>query len=249
MPKEFKIKMQIVTFNIKLGVDSHLAQIAKDILLMNPDICVLQEIGDGWQMGVPLNQTAYLASALNLPYFQFIPALEDSKGGHFGIGILSKYQISESQIDLLPSLKDEQRVLFSAKIQVDQNCFHLHTTHLSIFEEERNLQFDWICQKIKQQMKDDLPIVVVGDLNDLENSQGIENLKDLGLIDTWRFLHPNTQGQDSYTFSVKKPNRRIDYLFSRGFEIKSAEILRCYCSSDHFPLKVRLNFNDSLNKK
>ena len=239
--------MKIVTFNIKLGVDSHLSQIAKDILLMNPDICVIQEIGNGWQMGVPINQTAYLASASNLPYFQFIPALEDSKGGHFGIAILSKYPMSESQIDLLPSLKDEQRVLFSAKIHAE-NDFHLYTTHLSIFEEERNLQFDWICQKIKAQIIHHLPIVLVGDLNDLETSKGIEKLKNLGLVDAWRLLHPDVQEQDSYTFSVKKPNRRIDYLFSKGFEIKSAEILRSYCSSDHFPLKVMLNFNDSLKK-
>lgn len=113
------------------------------------------------------------------------------------------------------------------------------------------------------------PVVVCGDFNaahtaiDLarpkenemnagytkEERQGIDNLISSGLLDTFRFLHPDEQRYTWWTWRAQARKRnigwRIDYFFiSKSLEknLKSAEIHEDILGSDHCPVSVTLEF-------
>jgi endonuclease/exonuclease/phosphatase family metal-dependent hydrolase len=234
--------MKAISFNLKVGVDSHLSQLAADLYQINPDIAVFQEIGHGWQMGVPVDQSAYLCSALSFQYRYFAPALQNIAGGQFGISLISRFPISDCTYQYLPQIKDEQRVLLSAKISSPEGDFWLFNTHLSIIPEDRAQQIDTILQAIEiKNQSEPLPILLMGDFNEPCHSQVIQSLcQRLNLIDCWLFTHPNTPIEEGFSFSVKKPNRRIDYLLVKGFTILECHVLKEFKSSDHFPISAQL---------
>ncbi len=113
------------------------------------------------------------------------------------------------------------------------------------------------------------PIVICGDFNaahteiDLarpksnthnagftaEERQGISNLTDAGLIDTFRILHPDVQRYTwwSHWGHARENNVgwRIDYFFISPQllpHLKSAEIYEHILGSDHCPISIELEF-------
>jgi endonuclease/exonuclease/phosphatase family metal-dependent hydrolase len=227
--------LKVATFNIRVGVDSSLAQVASDCVHLHTDILCLQEIGNGWCMGKPINQTAYLASAQQHKYYHFNPALTDQIGGQFGIATTSLYPIQNIQSHALPCLEDEQRVC----LHYDLNINHLNSkitilsTHLSIKNKERLLQAKFIANLLHTINN---PVLVIGDLNDLESSAVLQTLYATGLQDAWSTFKSHTSIEEGYTFSTAQPNRRIDYLLYRGLACLEVIKRDDLVSSDHFPL-------------
>lgn len=113
------------------------------------------------------------------------------------------------------------------------------------------------------------PVVVCGDFNaahteiDLarpktnhhsagftnEERQGITNIINAGLIDTFRFKHPDEQRYTWWSHwgnsRVNNVGWRIDYFFisnSLKNNLKSAEIHENYLGSDHCPISIELEF-------
>ena len=232
-----KQKLTITTFNIRVGVDTHLTQVAQDCCLLNTDILCLQEIGRGWQMGVAIDQSAYLAAAQQHAHYMFAPALTDTMGGNFGIAVTSKYSLHNSQFYKLPCIEDEQRVCFSFQIMdaIHQQSITVFTTHLSIKQPERLLQAQFIAHLVKQTHT---PVLLVGDLNDLEDSPVLQCLYQTGLQDAWSTLKPMATSEEGYTFSTAHPNRRIDYLLYKGLVCHSIVKRTDLMSSDHFPVSA-----------
>ncbi len=235
--------MKVISFNIKVGVDSHISSIATDLYRMMPDIAVFQEIGKHWNMGVSVHQTAYLCSALGFQYQYFVPALQDRHGGQFGISLISRYPIENAHYELLPQIKDEQRVLLKAKIHSDIGSFWLFNSHFSIEALERELQFQKLAQEIKKiiDQEPQTPLLIMGDFNEPCHNTLIKDLcKNLDLIDSWEYTHLDQPKEEGFSFSVKNPNRRIDYILVKGFEVLAADVLKNFKSSDHFPISAIL---------
>ena len=228
-----------MTFNIKVGVDSHPASLAADLLACDPDLCSIQEVGEGWQMGVPISQTRYLAASINASNSLYAPALHDSIGGQFGVGLISKQALCFQAQILLPKDQDEQRTLLIATVDSlipnQPQPLTLFITHLSIFEPERLIQAQMIASYAR---KVEGPLLLLGDLNDHPQSATLNALYETGLTDPW-----STLGQgDGLTFSVKDPNRRIDYILQQGLHCHKIMVDTERHSSDHFPLIAELSF-------
>jgi len=124
---------------------------------------------------------------------------------------------------------------------------------------DERLKWDRMFEAILQNLKK--PIIVCGDLNcalediDIHNpkvhhkSAGFsdderkslkETIKNLSLVDTFRFKKPN---EVKYSYwpnfnqsRAKNRGWRIDYILSSTMEIKEADILSDYFGSDHCPL-------------
>ena len=239
-----------VSFNIRVGIETSLAQIATDLESLKPDLIALQEVGESWIMGPPLKQTAYLSSALGLPYFHFAPSLTARPGQHFGISLISRWPLLKIQHHFLPQDQDEQRSFVSASIHppfTDQP-WGIITTHLSINEPERIQQSQTIVKHIHQNFPSPhTPLLVLGDLNDRPSTPTMIPFTDV-LTDGYEYIQ-NQKGRDhhkkensdnqnssGFTFSVKDPHRRIDYLLSRSLQIHHVDVATHLQSSDHFPL-------------
>ena len=226
--------LRVATFNIKVGVDSHPTTLASDLLALRLDLLALQEIGERWRMGVPISQTHYLAAAQQHPYLHFAPALTDREtGGQFGIAMTSKWPLKKMKQELLPQQEDEQRTLFITQIDPPHwsgSSVTILTAHLSVKEPERVEQAQHIA-RLAQEVQG--PLLVIGDLNDRPQTPTLKVLYEAGLKDPWRALYPQEEG---YTFSVKNPHRRIDYLLYRHLRCTDIQVMTQVKSSDHFPL-------------
>ena len=222
------VELRAVSYNLKVGVDSDPATLGAELCMLQPDLVAIQEVGRGWRMGVPLDQSAYLAAAAGLPYFHFAPALTDERGGQFGIALLSRWPLSDLERVELPRREDEQRVLLRATLQ-GPTKIRIMTSHLSIVEDERALQFEQLTQIAG---RSDEPLLLFGDLNELPDAAAFQGLEAAGLRDA--FVEAGSGAGE--TFSVKRPHRRIDYLLVRGLKTRRCWVERGTRGSDHFPL-------------
>lgn len=123
--------------------------------------------------------------------------------------------------------------------------------------------------KYLKQLEATKPVVVCGDFNaaheeiDIarpktnhnsagftdEERQGITNIINAGIIDTFRILHPNKVRYTWWShWGQARANNvgwRIDYFFiskSLRPNLKSAEIYEDYMGSDHCPISINLEF-------
>lgn len=229
--------LHALTFNLKVGVDSHPQVIARDLLAIERQrgqlhLVSLQEVGRCWQMGAPIHQARYLASALKHPSAHFAPALTDSEGGHFGVALTASGPLSSPTQWLLPRSLDEQRTLLRCEFtpQGWPCSIAVYVTHLSIKQTEREAQAAQLAEQVCHERG---PALVLGDLNDLPESLTLATLRAAGLEDHWEAKRGDELG---YSFSVKDPNRRIDYLLSKGLHCQELALLTWVKSSDHFPL-------------
>lgn len=133
----------------------------------------------------------------------------------------------------------------------------------------RETKWDPEFLKYLKELEKTKPVIVCGDFNaaheeiDLarpkanhhsagftdEERQGITNLINAGLVDTFRYLHPK---EVRYTWWSHWGNARannvgwrIDYFFiskSLVKKIKSANIYEDYLGSDHCPISIELEF-------
>lgn len=221
--------MRIMTYNVRVGVESSFADLAAAIQAVGvPDVLALQEIGVRWNMGEHIDQPAWLACALGLPSHAFGGALTDAKGGQFGVALCTRWPLEAVTIEPLPQGSDEQRVLLSARM-LGPTPTHLFCTHLSVNTDERLLQAQVVGARV---LATSGPALVLGDLNDRPDTPTVDAARG-DLLD----LFDAAGVGPAVTFSVVDPHRRIDYLFARGFRPRgAARVAREATASDHFPV-------------
>lgn len=230
------MKLNLMTYNVRLGIETSLGELGDAVWALGaPDLLALQEIGVHWRMGERVDQPAQLAARLGLPYHAFAGALTDDAGGRFGVALLSRRPFLNVDFALLPRLEDEQRVLLHVTLDTAPRV-HVFNTHLSIHAPERALQAARVAESVARVAG---PTLVLGDFNDLPESDVLRALRSAAPqgAGPLRDLFDETGAGDPLTFSVKNPNRRIDYLLcGGGFEPQGARVVQAVRTSDHFPL-------------
>lgn len=224
--------MRLVTYNIRLGVESSLEAIAHAIRDATPgatpDLVALQEVGDHWNMGEHTDQTGAIAAHLGLAHHTFAGALTDAQGGRYGIALMAPHAIEDIRVTPLPRDTDEQRVALTATLAAP-TPIHVVTTHLSVAEPERITQAHRIGRLAAAAPG---PVIVLGDLNDRPDTPTHAAARG-ALTDC--FDHAGAGPAE--TFSVVDPHRRIDYIFVGGGLVPAAcRVVREATASDHFPL-------------
>ncbi len=225
------MNLTLVSYNIRLGVESDLVAIADAIRLTcagaSPDLVALQEVGDHWNMGEHTDQTATLAAHLGLAHHTFAGALTDARGGRYGIALMAPHAIEDICVTPLPRETDEQRVVLTATLATP-TPIHVITTHLSVVAPERLIQ----ARHIGRLAAHPGPVIMLGDLNDHPGTPTVTAARG-ALTDC--FDHAGAGPAE--TFSVANPHRRIDYIFVGGGLVPTAcRVVRDATASDHFPL-------------
>lgn len=229
------VELELLTYNIHhgVGIDGrlNLDRIARVIDKSDAEIIGLNEVDMGRRRSGFKNQTAYLAEKLNMNY-AYGPG-KNGFPGSYGNAVLTKYPIISTENIALPhSNRDtkESRSLLKTEIEISENrSIYILLTHLSLDRNEREEQFRWINNYIKNLKT---PCILMGDFN-----AGLLELKNY-LDEDKRSLRPLLSGVKTYPAS--NPISGIDLYFSdnriqsiEGYTIKTN-------ASDHLPVYLKL---------
>ena len=224
--------IRVMTLNLHAGHDASLEQIGAFIKQHQPDFVALQEVDHYTHRANCRHQNdrdfitelAYHSGMQGL----FCPTIAFS-GGLYGIGLLTRHPFVEVRNHKLPhpTAKMEQRGLLEGTFVLPGgDTLIVASTHLEAFDSISRVEQ---AQFIQDHFADaPHPVVLAGDLNASPLDPVIK-----GLSGQWLDCTGSAP-----TFSVAKPNEKIDYIFARPQEQWHAVASQVVpvALSDHFPV-------------
>lgn len=234
--------LRIMTYNIHVGQDAankdQLKNMADFIKDSKADLVGLQEVDSVCKRTGGIDQIKFLAENTGMYYTYTRHFAFD--GGSYGIGILSRYPLSDIQ---------DHRVILTSDGKTDAATRAFLTA--SIFNGTKKVTFATIHMDYRDsnsrvaQSKDMVaklkafttPVILTGDFNARPGTTEITTLREI-LADTGSDL--------AYSFPVAPPLNKIDYIMvSKGNLAKvSANKVIPVLYSDHLPVvsDIRLKF-------
>ena len=208
--------------------------IAKVIKDSKADIVALQELDSATARSGNVYQLRQLAQKLNMHYY-FGKAIPHD-GGSYGVGILSKYPLSEANTYPLPKLenvKSEDRVLALVKVHLSKNkTILLGSTHLDVNREENRVMQ---VEKILQLTAGKEPVIIAGDFNARPEANSIQKMQT---------VFKSAGVKNLPTIPNINPDRKIDFIFYAkpdDFILKNEGVMtEASYESDHLPLWAEL---------
>lgn len=252
--------MKIVSWNIN-GIRAIVKKdFFEDIAKMDPDILCLQETKA---------QDAEVEKALSsmTEYHQYYNSAE--RKGYSGVAILSKTKPIAITYDMGVEAHDQEGRVQCAEFE----DFYLVNVYVpnsgqKLVRLDYRKKWDADFRIYLKNLKKTKPVILCGDLNvahqaiDLKNDKanynktagytqveidGMDNLLDIGLVDSFRYFHPETIAYTFWSYRFKSRERntgwRIDYfLVSNSLveKINKVEILTEYFGSDHCPIQLEI---------
>jgi len=228
--------VRVLTYNILHGKtlkgDFDLDLIAKVIADTNPDLVALQEVdfktnrSKKYDLVTELGWRTKMAPlfARAMPY----------DGGEYGEGILSRYTFLSSKNHPLP-FPEGKEPRAAAEIQVSLNgeLIRFVGTHLD-HEKNPEARFFQARELNRIFTKDDIPSILVGDLNETPDKGAMQLL-----FQEWE----RSFKEDVPTFPSVKPVKKIDYVLFRPanrWRVLETRVIDEQVASDHRPVLVVL---------
>ncbi len=168
--------------------------------------------------------------------------------GHHGNALLSTHPILRWKNHDVSHHRFENRGHLHASIAVPGLALPLHTVcvHLGLLASSREAQINSLIRQLKRKIEVNAPLIIAGDFNDWRGEKSGISARleaELGLQDAFAITHGNTAA----TFPAFMPMLKLDRVYTRGFEVQSAERLANNSNhkhwqhlSDHAGLLVRL---------
>lgn len=230
-------ELTMATYNMGAARISNLDSVTQAIKTLKADIVALNEVDKNTKRSGNKDQAAILAKSLGMHY-SFGRAI-DFDGGEYGVALLSKYPIINSEVVPLPSgdpNEHEPRVVLVSEIDASSLGFEspivVLTTHLDFKEdhivntEQVRALIDVTKSNIKLKHIKDVTTkikILAGDLNDTYNSEQFKELyRYYNLVST---DNPN----DMRTWPAVNPMADLDHIFtSRGqiWRVSSLKVLQ-----------------------
>jgi endonuclease/exonuclease/phosphatase family metal-dependent hydrolase len=229
--------LRVVTLNIWNNQGpwpERLRLIRRELPTLDAHLVGLQEVLHLDAGGTP-DQAQAIAEGLGY-YSAFASAWHIGGGLQFGNALLSRFPIVAAQAFMLPCEEgDETRALLYCSVDAPCGKIPVFVTHLSwkLHQSDiRQQQVAYIAARIKELAPVDqiaFPPVLMGDFNAEPESDEIRYLRGyntrLGrsvyLADCFAVAGDGSPGftyarDNSYALRAREPNRRLDYIFSRG---------------------------------
>lgn len=213
------MRLTVMTFNIRLGIQEGIERIAAVVASANPDLIALQEVGRHWTMGPVGDSAAFVAARAGLAHIAFAPTIERFGPAHYGHALLSRWPLVKPKLISLPRHIDEPRALLYVEVQTPDGTLNVLSTHLSHVD-DRQAQ-GRMLDSLSHDLAD--PALILGDLNESESKEWLDRLSE-------RFEGVGATGP---TFPAHEPTRCIDYILSRGLSRNGTRILEATDASDH----------------
>lgn len=201
----------IMSFNIKRGRDSSSASIKK---LVNS----YKEANPNRTVVIGLQEVVYDSQAKYLS--QGYRKISKKTLSNYGILLLSNEAFQQSRSLFIQQCDaKEPRGITAGKIN---GVWYLNT-HLTYLKGSIGCQLTSLAH-IVNSLGD--KVVVIGDLNTTDNTEVFKNfINDTGL----------SVSNSAYTFPAKSPNRRIDYILSKGVSLGGIDVVPTKIS-DHLAI-------------
>jgi len=225
------ITLRLLTFNIKHGLGNDgtvdLERTAAVINAQQPDLVALQEVDNGVERTGGVDQARRLGelTGMHAVFGDFM----EYQGGHYGMAILSRHPIIESQNHRLPP-GAEPRSALAARVRVDDSGREIIFVGIHLYDtvEERLCQAKRVVDAMAAEA---VPVILAGDFNSTPDSEV------MSLIGGGWTL-PD-KGEDHLTFSSDDPRREIDFIGYRPgeiFEVVEQRVIAEPVASDHRPV-------------
>lgn len=235
-----EIKYVVGTYNIHIGKGMDrkldLKRIAEVIQTNRADVVGLQEVDRFTSRCLRMDQIAELKKFTKMEGV-FGKSI-DYQGGEYGIGILTKGRILQSEHRMFPEGKEnERRSFIAAQIELGKgDIFWVVNTHLSLVSDDREAQANALLEYAKSLSG---PVIILGDFNEEPHGKvGFYNDYQERFNDAWAAADPDPLSEKGYTFPADKPAKRIDYIWigkNSGWQAISSHIPQTQ-ASDHLPL-------------
>jgi endonuclease/exonuclease/phosphatase family metal-dependent hydrolase len=230
-----KTVLHVCSYNIHKGYNASnrkflLHDIREAIRSVNADICFLQEVvGNGLSYGDPKAENSDTTSSDADSQFEFLAdsiwshyaygknAIVDA--GHHGNAILSKYPFACWENHDISRWKFSRRGLLYGKLE---NGVTLICAHLGLLERERRYQITRLEELIDSHCGPNDPVIVAGDFNDWRMRCDRVMREEMGFSEVFT----ETTGRPARSFPAALPVFRVDRIYFRGLELKSARLLR-----------------------
>jgi endonuclease/exonuclease/phosphatase family metal-dependent hydrolase len=213
--------LRVGTYNIHYGYNTHwnltLEEIAQTIEQSGADIVALQEVDTGRITSYCVDDALWLGRRLHMGAL-YLPTVEHLTG----IGLLYRFPLEEAEGKLLTSQLEQTGVL-RARLQVGEEPLTAYGIWLGLEPDERAVQIrealEWVTPGAA---------VFGGDMNSTPDEQVYARMQEAGFDD------PFVMGgfDPAFTDPAEGPNKRIDYVWTRGLVPTDARVLESL-ASDH----------------
>lgn len=239
--------LKILTYNIHKGFNFSnsrfiLHQIKEMLFHVDPDIVFLQEIhGKQERHEVKISewpkesQFEFLAEEVWPHYAYGKNAIY--KRGHHGNAILSKYPFRFWENIDVSIQKRASRSLLHGVIGLpnSQEVLHVICVHLGLLRFERDKQINILCDRIRNTVPQNKPLVIAGDFNDWRSHIQSQLEIALGMEEIFKTL----RGSYARSFPAWQPTLAVDRIYFRGIKPELCKRFNQYPwrnLSDHLPL-------------
>jgi endonuclease/exonuclease/phosphatase family metal-dependent hydrolase len=160
-----------------------------------------------------------------------------NRDGHHGNALLSRFPIIGHENLDISAHPFESRGLLHCEIKLGGRGPSLHciNVHLGLFERGRQWQIRALCERIRETVPKDAPLIIAGDFNDWRHKANRTLPEELGVVEVFEAV----RGRPARTFPSVMPMFRLDRIYARGLAIADAHVHYAFPSarlSDHAAL-------------
>ena len=97
---------------------------------------------------------------------------------------------------------------------------HCLNVHLGLFERGRRWQIRALCERIRETVPIDAPLIIAGDFNDWRHKANRQLIEELGVVEVFEAV----RGRPARTFPSVLPVFRLDRIYARGLDVVDARV-------------------------
>ncbi len=237
------VKLRIMSYNILHGTDQSgsdaLTSQGLAIKQAAPDLVGLQEVDVKCRRSGSVDQMAVL-SRLTGMHKAFAPHI-DYQGGLYGLGLLSRYPLSDVRNDRITLYTKEgtteTRALLSAVATLDdKTTVVMATVHMGLDKRTRLKQAEEIVQYLGDR---GAPVVLTGDLNAEPGTPEIDRLEK-------QFINAGAENLADHTYPAGEPVKTIDFILldkATSWAVQGFHVMSDVTWSDHYPLMTTVTLS------
>lgn len=204
--------LRIMSYNIKVGLESSLASVAQAIATEKPDIVGLQEVDELTNRSGKVRQTEELGKLAGFPH-RYFGANFTFDGGSYGLSILSRFPLVNPRVIRMDAHTArangyEPRIAVAAEITAYGKPTTFVTMHASLHAEERGGNAQKVLAALGPARK---PTIIVGDMNETRANAIGQAFTGAGFVDA--HYQKTTNPLAGWTSPSSFPTKRIDFVY------------------------------------